>query len=515
MDWKPSHPAFERLISSLLEEVRPVYVAGGAVRDCLIGRNEGVADLDIVVDCRVIPMARKLADRLGWAFYVMDPVREIARLIFTANQGQNLVCDISRMRGATIEHDLTARDFTVNAMAVALEPGSAPALLDFCGGKLDLEAGVLRRVSALSLSEDSVRLLRAVRLMVQMDLSIEPVTRTQVERLAETVRLCSPERARDELWKALASPRPCRAVELLRSFGLISHVLPEVAATEGVEQAEPHFQDVYSHTLDVVDCAGRLRDWLLGRVEPDDDRLPPRLFEALGEHKYALRRHFSEEIASGHNRAEWLVWHALFHDVGKPAVASIEMRGAQNGLGSNRRIQFLGHEATGAQLTTKRLEHLRFSRREIALCAAIVSTHMRLHHLHSGFPSREISRRAAFRFFRDIGGQQLGPSLGVDSIMLALADYIGTYRALSNDWNDYLSHARQLLDDVYATDRQPTSQIAPLVDGHRIMRHLGIQPGPRVGVILEQILEAQAAGEISTEDEAVELATRLLTEDEA
>jgi poly(A) polymerase len=512
MEWKPTHPAYSRLIAALLTEVQPVYVVGGAVRDFLSGQKVSGADLDIVLKERAIPVARRLADRLGWAFYPMDPLRDVARLVFTANEGNSLTCDISRIRGGAIEHDLGARDFTVNAMAIALERDASPVLIDVCGGQKDLTAGILRRVSPLSLSEDSARLLRAVRLIVELNLTIEPVTHAQIERLAETLRLCSPERERDELWKMLASPHPRRAIELLHTFGLLNHVFPEISATQGTQQSWPHHQDVYAHTLDVVSWAGHLRDWLIDCPVPDGVWGQPLLFETLASHRFALRRHFSQGIAVGHSRAEWLVWHALFHDIGKPATASSDLSDIGDGIAGAPRIRFVGHEDISAQLAVQRLEHLRFSRQEIGLCEAVVSNHMRLHHLHSSFTGGSISRRAAFRFFRGIGSQQFGLTPGVDCIVLALADYLGTYGDLNDDWKEYLSHAKQLLDDAFAVVGEPTSQIVPLVDGHGVMRHLDIRPGKLVGEILEQIMEAQAAGEIGTVEEALALAARLQME---
>ena len=511
MKWKPTHPAYERLIASLVGEVQPVYVVGGAVRDFLTGHSDDFSDLDVVVNCRVMPLARGVADKLGWAFYAMDPAREVARLVFTANLGRPLVCDISRMRGETIEHDVAARDFTVNAMALTLEPGVAPTLVDPFGGQPDLEAGVLRRVNLLSLSEDPVRLLRAVRLMVQVGLTIDPDTLAQVKRLADTVRLASAERARDELWKALASKKPHRAVDLMRSFGLLHHVLPEVAGTENVQQSAPHANDVYVHTLEVMECAGWLRDWLLGGPA-ESGLLPPGVADALGEYRFALCRHFSEDVASGHTRAEWLVWHAMFHDVGKPSTQSDEAEDSANESDVCRKIRFLGHEVTGARLAESRLEHLRFSRHEIALCAAMVDQHMRVHHLSRSFSDGQVSRRAAYRFFRDAVVRPSGRTHGADSIMLALADVVGTYVELPEEWTGYVRLAARLLESAFPLAGSEPLPSSPLVDGRTLMHHLGIEPGPLVGAILDEIMEAQAAGEIHTEDEAVVMAQRIVAE---
>ena len=140
------------------------------------------------------------------------------------------------------------------------------------------------------------------------------------------------------------------------------------------------------------------------------------------------------------------------------------------------------------------------------------SNHMRLHQLHKSFLSSNISRRATYRFFRDIGGQQFSNLLGVDVILLSLADYLATYRNLTDDWPVYLSHATQLLDDAFAEADQSTTQIQPLINGHQLMQRLNIGAGVQVGDLLEQIAEAQAAGEITTEGEAYVYAEKLVRE---
>ncbi|MDI9549007.1 MAG: hypothetical protein QM346_15550 [Chloroflexota bacterium] len=510
VNWKPPHPAFANLLTSLVREVSPVYIVGGAVRDHLLGRARDLNDLDIVIDGPAVSVARRLADRLGWAFYVMDAARDIGRLVFTASRSGPLVCDISRMRDGFIEHDLMARDFTVNALALEVSASGSTRLLDFVHGQEDLASGILRRVTAVSLADDPVRLLRAVRLMVQLGLAIDAGTQSQLERLTGTLRSCSPERARDELWKMLATDRPDDAIRLLHQFGLLSQVLPEIAATVGVAQSAPHSRDVYEHTLQVVQHASDLRNWLLGA--PLSARLPggDALANALAPHLFALRRHFAQETSVGHSRAAWLVWHALFHDAGKPSTASLETTASPDGGSPDlSRIRFFGHEAVSANLAEQRLDDLRFSRNEIGLAQAVLANHMRLHHLHDSFRSSEISRRARFRFFRDVGGRQFEYRAGFDAILLSLADYLGTYATLPHDWYEYLQHATQLLDYALSSADPLNGQTAPLIDGRQLMSRLGLNPGPHIGALLDQVLEAQAAGEIATPEQALELASRL------
>ena len=109
LNWKPPSKPYERLLAALVKEVDVVWVVGGAVRDHLLHQTDSNSDLDVVIQQEAIPVARNFADKLGWAFYTMDPIRDIARLVFTANEGSSLVCDLSQIRGHTIVDDLYPR----------------------------------------------------------------------------------------------------------------------------------------------------------------------------------------------------------------------------------------------------------------------------------------------------------------------------------------------------------------------------------------------------------------------
>jgi tRNA nucleotidyltransferase/poly(A) polymerase len=507
MKWQPKHPALQALLQAIAQATQPVYVVGGVVRDSLLGRATDKADIDLVIEQAAIPTARRVADRLGWAFYPLDEVRDVARLVFGAGGGEPLVCDIAQMRGGSIEADLLARDFTVNALAFQLQTGWEVRLIDFCRGQQDLERRLIRRVTAASFAEDPVRLLRAVRFVHQLGFVFEEETLIQIKRMSATVRLATAERLRDELWKLLATSTPADALADLRILGLLPHVLPEVSLLAGVEQPPPHTQDVYQHTLRVVTYAAELRDWVKG--EALSLAQPPAWQTALTPLRPRLRQHFAQAMAVGHSRADWLVWHALIHDWGKPNTRTVDLDAT-----GVRQIRFFNHEQVSAELAEERLGQLRFSRQEIGLAQAVAAGHMRPHHLDVSFVGQPISRRAAFRFFRDVGGRQFSHLAGVDTVLVALADHLATYAALPPEWSDYLAHAEQLLTYAFAQDGLQQTQRQPLLDGHVLMQQLQLPPGRQVGELLEQVLEAQAAGEIQNVEDALALARGWLAKPE-
>lgn len=487
------------LLAALSTETTPIFVVGGVVRDQLLGRQSSQNDMDVAVEHSALQVGRRVADRLGWAYYALDEARDVARLIFTAATPP-LVCDIAAMRGGTIDSDLRARDFTVNAMAVEWKGRAAVRLIDPLNGCADLERRLVRRVTASSLADDPVRLLRALRFAVQLDFMIEEQTLLQVMRMSDTIKLASAERVRDEVWKILLTEAPARAIDLVQRYGLLHPILPEVADLVDVPQSAPHVLDVYQHTLLTVSFAQHFRAWLKGELVPDDRPATKLWQQVLEPHRFHLRHHFMQTLAGEHLRLDWLVWYALWHDVGKRAT-----RVAEEIPGGEVRYRYFGHEEIGAELMAARLDTLRFSRHESALAETIVRAHMRPHHLHAMFGDAPISRRALYRFFRDTGGRQWELLPGVDVVLLALADYQATYDApMPDGWECYLRHATELLDYAFS-DRGLEQTRRPLVDGHTLMQTFNIKPGRQVGSLLDRLLEAQAEGEITTQDEALTL----------
>ncbi len=536
--------AVERVLNAFMAERAPIYVVGGAVRDHLLGisavpgwsyqpapQRGGVTttDLDLTFAGPVLPVARRVADRLGWAFYPLDAERDVARLIGTGADGQRLECDVAALRG-DLRADLFARDFSANALALKFSVDSPPQLIDVCGGGADVEARRLCRITPDSLRRDPIRLLRAIRLSAQLGFTIEDQTRAQIKAGAATILLPSVERVRDELWKLLDSICPDAGIEELRALGLLTHLLPEIEAMQGVAQSPPHHLNVYDHSLLVMNYAAELRNWLRGGPPPADEPLT----QMLTPWTDALRAHFAAEVAAGHDRAGWLVWHGLFHDTGKPGSRSVAI---ENGV---ERTRFCGHEQLSARLTARRIADLHFSRREILLAERVAAAHVRPRQLFLSLTrpaAREkkgeserslppvwraassagaVSRQAAFRFFRDIGSVVAGhhiskgsadsPFDGLDVALQAIADRQATGLERGEKWRRFLIGMGSLL--AYAFSR-PASRQAPLVDGHILMKHLGLSPGPAVGTLLRELTEAQAAGELSSVEEALALAEEL------
>ena len=219
-------------------------------------------------------------------------------------------------------------------------------------------------------------------------------------------------------------------------------------------------------------------------------------------------------------------WLALLHDLGKPSTRTVETAGGDEHEPVNRgsgdglqRIRFFGHEEAGAKLAKVLLTEMRFSSDEVRLGKVVTRAHMRPHHLHQSFDGHSISRRACYRFFRDIGYDSAGRPYGIDVILLAMADRLSIGDGLSKDdllpavqdeWQGYLAHMHQLLAFAFHRAGLDAVRADPLVDGTLLIERFDLQPGPIVGQLLAYLAEAQAAGEVQTEQDALDLAARWL-----
>jgi tRNA nucleotidyltransferase/poly(A) polymerase len=306
------------------------YYAGGCVRDAL--RGVVPKDYDIATNARP-EQVQALFPRhvaVGAHFGVICVLDHGFQFEVASFRADGVYIDGRRpveVTFTTARGDAERRDFTVNGMF--FDP-VASEVIDFVGGRRDLEARVLRAIGdpAARFGEDRLRLLRVVRFAAALGFQIEAGTWAAVSAQAGEIRVISAERIRDELVKIFLSPARVAGFDLLDASGLLRAVLPEVDALKGCEQP-PAFHpegDVFVHTR------------LMLSLLPETVSIP-------------------------------LVFSVLLHDIGKPACFS------QDPAEGNR-IRFSGHEHAGAEMTLRIMERLRFSRAEIEATVEAVRQHM-------------------------------------------------------------------------------------------------------------------------------------------
>jgi putative nucleotidyltransferase with HDIG domain len=465
---------------------RRAWLVGGAVRDERLGRP--VADLDVVLDgdpgegARAIAQAAKRAGTAAACFALSE---EFGAWRVVAREGGWQI-DVEGMRGDSLQVDLGLRDFTVNAIAEPLEGGEP---LDPLGGLEDLRAGRLRAAGPNAFKDDPLRVLRLVRVAVELDLKPEPEVLEAARAQAPRLERVSPERVFLELRRIVASARALRGIELMSELGATQAVLPELEAMRGVQQSRYHHRDAYGHTLEVFERTVELTDSSrnYGSNEPGP-------IAALGqERRGPVLALLAEPLADEMTRGQALRWAALLHDAAKPATRSVRAL--------DRRVTFIGHDVQGAELARDVFVRLRSSVRLREHVAALV-----LHHLRLGFlvhEPRPLARATVYDYLHACDPVE------VDVTLLSVCDRLATRGSKADEAiAAHLALARRMLDDALRWRHEGPPR--PLLRGDQLARELGIPLGPRIGELLAELARAQYSGEVSTPEQALSLAQALV-----
>ncbi len=466
-----------------------VWPVGGVVRDALLGHI--IHDWDFVVERGGMALARAVAGVLGGSYYPLDKEHDVGRVVLPEEGGVRMELDFAAARGPDLETDLRARDFTLNAMAV--DPQGT--LIDPTGGLADLQVRLLRAVGPQSFDDDPLRMLRAVRLVAERRLRLEAKTAVWIIQRAATLIHPAAERVRDEFLRILTASSCASYLHMLDELDLLVEIVPEVGALKGQRQSPPHRFDVWWHSLMVVDAVEALLTALRGECPaPDYVDAPAHVWTDVAQRLGRLAAALDAHLAARRNGEALLRLVALCHDLGKPLTGSEDDEG---------RRHFYEHERVGAELVAGRLEALRLSRSEIVCAQTIVQAHLRPAHLARA--PGAVTRRAVYRFFRDCDAD------GVEVVLLALADHLSTYgpNLEAELWTRRLEVAETLLG-YYFDCPSKVIRPAPLLNGNDLQRELGLKEGPQVGRLLEALREAQAAGEVTNREEALERVRRLL-----
>lgn len=441
-----------------------VWIAGGAVRDAALGRE--VTDLDLAVAADPAAAARAVARAGGGHAFELSAEFATWRAVATDRSWQ---VDATALRGATIEADLAARDFTLGAVAVPLAGGEP---LDPHGGLADLERRLLRIVGRHSFAVDPLRLLRAARLAAELELEVDTATLALARAEAPRAAEAAGERQLAELRQLVGGPHPLRGIELLDELGLTPVVLPELEALRGVEQGPNHHLDVHDHTLAVLERTLE--------VEADLDRF-------AGERAGEARQLLAEPLADEMTRGTALRFGALVHDIGKPAT-----RGVHDGW-----VTFFGHDREGVEIVGGLCGRLRASRDLTRHLQALT-----LHHLRLGFlvPEAPLPPRRVHDYLRAT------EPVAADVTLLSVADRLAARGsaplAAGEAVEAHLGLAREML--AAALDWRRDGPPEPLLRGDELAAELGIAEGPELGELLAELEAAQYAGEVTTREQAIE-----------
>ena len=187
---------------------------GGAVRDALLDRLTDTPDLDLVVPGNALESTRQLAQKHRGACVVLDEARDMARLVLGG-----WTIDLARQEGATLEDDLSRRDYRLNAIALSFD--GTPRLIDPTGGLEDLSSGRIVAVREANLQEDPLRLIRGLRLTAELGMTMNSQTLMMLRRNRSLLPKAAPERIQAELMRLTAAPDADRAIQTLLDLKLL------------------------------------------------------------------------------------------------------------------------------------------------------------------------------------------------------------------------------------------------------------------------------------------------------
>ena len=450
-----------------------ILLVGGAVRDLALDRAAG--DLDFILEGPPGPFLRRLSALLGHRVVTFRKRGIVDHRVRAGDREWDFVERGSR----TLTREILRRDFALNAVAFDL---LANRLLDPARGVLDLRRRRIRAISEGVFRDDPLRMLRAVRLRAEIpELSLERRTARWIRRDAALIRGVSPERVKSELDRILSAPSPSSSVLVLERLGLLSFLLPELDPLRGLGQNRYHHLDAFRHTLAALAAAdepARLARGLPPLVFAEDPLAPAG----------ARRSGCAPSLPPA--RARLLRWALLLHDTGKAATRTV---------GDDGECHFYLHERPSARIARQTLARLRASREETSAVETLVALHLRL----SIPPVGDLTPRALRRIVRDAG--PLTPLLALHT----LADKIASRGPSHARTLARLRRASRALLHAWQEETERARRLPRLLNGHDVMKKLGLGPGPGVGAILARVEDLQASRELDTRAQALAWLARL------
>lgn len=437
-----------------------VFIAGGYVRDKLLGKPSKDIDLVVTSDDGGIAFATWLTKKLG-IHSASNPVvyprfgtakfnlRGITHKgvslgdidIESVMTRKETYTDGSRkpdVAYGTLEQDAERRDFTVNSLMQDLTTGE---ILDPTGkGLIDLRDGIVRSAidPNIIFKEDPLRMLRAVRFAGKYHWTLPDYMVQALVDNAQQIQRISAERVQDEFNKILMTDNPADLIRLLQRVGLTKYTIPEIDAMKGVTQNQYHKDDVFDHSLEVL------------------SKTPKDLLSRIA---------------------------ALFHDVGKPKTRT----------DVNGKVQFLRHEDVGADMAQDILTRLKYPNAAIDTVSNIVRQHMRLK--AAGPDGTGISDKALRKFAADIG-----PDM---ARALDVMDADNKSHQEGHAMPEQIRALRQRFEAL--SNAAPVDTVKLPINGRDIMQRLGIKPGPVIAVLLDVVKDAYFENPSLSADDALAL----------
>ncbi len=433
----------KNIITELEQAGYEAYIVGGCVRDLL--RSVTPKDWDVTTNAKPEEILRIFSDGKYENVFgtVIVPIKnkqgEIEDAVeittYRSEQGYSDRRHPDEIRFEdSLDKDLERRDFTINAMTVALTPSPSPArasrergakddnfqIIDLFGGQKDIKKKIIRAVGEPvdRFKEDALRMMRAIRLACELKFAIEPKTERAIKKMAGGIKFIANERIKDELVKILQSNRAYDGIMRLHNLKLLQYIIPELERGIGVGQCKHHIYSVFKHCL------------LSLKYCPSND---------------------------------WRVrFAALMHDIAKPQTKRY--------IGGD--ATFYNHDIVGAKIAKKIMRRLKFSTADIEKITILIRNHMFYYNVD------EVTASSVRRLIKKVGEENLK-----DLIDLRIADRLGSGVPKAKPYK--LRHLEYMMKKVR---EDPLSVKMLKINGDELMKLLKIKPSVKIGAILDVLL---------------------------
>jgi len=442
-----------------------IYLVGGAVRDIILGRK--VRDFDFVIEGLVRPVGRNLANELNGKFYVLDDDRNMVRVLLNADSDEYYCIDISQLNGSTLEEDLYSRDFTINAIAIDFIQKNK--FIDPMGGVSDLKEKKLRMCNLESLKSDPLRGMRAIRMAVDYDLTMDSDLIHALNEIRPFLSVASVERYRDELFKILDGEKTVTAVQLLDKYAFLDFLFPGKYPTN--DEALYDWLRSAEHLINIL-----AREF---REDESSNLISGMAVLKLGSFRDQLNEFFYNDNNLIHERRSLLIF----------SIIARFYRTEEN----SRSV---------SEILKSRSKKMLLSTAEMKL---IIKSYEAFMELHSLFNLEEYSDVVIYRYFQKFG------DYGIDGIFLKLIETHINKDILrdSAQWTKVLDHVARYFD-AWFNHFDTIIKPKPLLSGDQISKLFNIPAGPEIGELKNAILEAQIENLITDREGAIKFTRNLI-----
>lgn len=440
---------FEKLISKdeILSSYMPffkkfdVWLVGGYLRDLYFGKISTDRDL-VVADAE--SFARAFAQYSKGHFVELDGENHIYRVVL---EDKINYFDITQPLESSLKKDIKRRDFTINSLFYNLTTSRMLGETD------DFENRIIRTTDVKNLNDDPLRMLRAFRFASLTDFEIAEDIIDFIKKNKVLIHDCAQERISYEILKFFSGNYAAKNLYLMHESGFLREIFPFVDEVEKIPPNSHHHLNLLKHSFETVN-----------QIE--------------------LAGYRSEHCAL-------LKLAAFMHDIGKPSTWKIEPEG---------RHRFINHDVLGAELATKILKQMKFSKKHSKYISTLIKNHI----YPSALMSRGYNEKAMLRFVRKID------LMTPDLIMLAKSDRLCARGPLVSD--EMIDNNINNLDNLlkfYENTKESLKPLPKLLDGNEICALLNIEPSEKLGNIINALKEAQLNSVVLTKEDAVKFISSL------